>query len=95
MALLVAEVPKRVSLERDPRDEGYLNLALAVEARYLVTWDNDLLDLVADTELFIADSSNEDWEVLDHLREWCELSRAIDIATGYFEIGALLGLEDE
>jgi predicted helicase len=30
--------------------------------------------------------------VRSYLKDWCELSRAIDIATGYFEIGVLLTL---
>jgi len=29
------------------------------------------------------------------VRDWCDLSRSIDIATGYFEIGALLALDSE
>jgi hypothetical protein len=29
------------------------------------------------------------------LRQWCEISDSIDIATGHFEIGALLALEGE
>lgn len=47
------------------------------------------------SELFIVDNSNEDWKVLRYLHDWCELSRAIDIATGYFEIGSLLALKGE
>src|SRR5262245_32096009 len=47
------------------------------------------------SELFIVDNSDEDWKVLRYLHDWCQISRAIDIATGYFEIGALLGLQDE
>jgi hypothetical protein len=47
------------------------------------------------SELFIVDNSDEDWKVLRYLHEWCQISKAIDIATGYFEIGALLGLKDE
>ena len=31
--------------ERDPDDEPYLNLAIAAGAQYLVSRDNDLLDL--------------------------------------------------
>src|SRR5207249_9516024 len=34
-------------------------------------------------------------KVLRYLHDWCRLSEAIDIATAYFEIGALLGLEEE
>src|SRR5271156_4941754 len=47
------------------------------------------------SELFIVDNSDVDWKVLRYLHDWCQLSKAIDIATGYFEIGALLGLKDE
>src|SRR5437667_2933256 len=47
------------------------------------------------SELFIVDNSDVDWKVLRYLHDWCQISRAVDIATGYFEIGALLGLKDE
>src|SRR5437868_14604669 len=47
------------------------------------------------SELFIVDNSDEDWKVLRYLHDWCQLSKAIDIATGYFEIGSLLALKDE
>ncbi len=46
------------------------------------------------SELFIVDNSVEDWKVLRYLHDWCQLSRSIDIATGYFEIGSLLALKD-
>ena len=46
----VAEVrpdpPKAVSLPRDPKDEPYLNLAVASGAAYLVTRDKNMLDLM-------------------------------------------------
>ena len=42
------------------------------------------------SELFIVDNSDQDWKVLRYLRDWCQLSGQIDIATGYFEIGGLL-----
>ena len=47
------------------------------------------------SELFIVDNSDKDWKVLRYLRDWCQLSKSLDIATGYFEIGALLGLDTE
>lgn len=43
-------------------------------------------------DLFIVDNSDEDWKVLNYLAEWSEISHKFDIATGYFEIGALLAL---
>ena len=46
-------------------------------------------------ELFILDNSGNDWKVLKYLHDWCQISKAIDIATGYFEIGSLLALRDE
>ena len=42
---------------------------------------------------FIVDNSDSTWKVKNYLSEWCELSDSIDIATGFFEIGALLSLE--
>jgi superfamily II DNA or RNA helicase len=47
------------------------------------------------SELFIVDNSDDDWKVLRYLHDWCQLSKAIDIATGYFEIGGILALADE
>lgn len=44
-------------------------------------------------ELFIVDNSDKDWKVLRYLYDWCQLSQAIDIATGTFEIGSLLSLD--
>jgi len=46
-------------------------------------------------DLFIVDNSDEDWKALQYLREWAEISTAFDIATGFFEIGALLALDGE
>jgi superfamily II DNA or RNA helicase len=44
-------------------------------------------------DLFIVDNSDEDWKVLNYLAEWSEISHKFYIATGYFEIGALLALD--
>jgi putative PIN family toxin of toxin-antitoxin system len=43
---LVESVPKRFSYERDPKDEKYINLAVEADAAFLVSRDNDLLDLM-------------------------------------------------
>ncbi len=44
-------------------------------------------------ELFIVDNSVAGWTGLRYLEEWSTIARAFDIATGYFEIGALMALE--
>lgn len=45
-------------------------------------------------DLYIVDNSDNNWKVSSYLSEWCELSTAIDIATGYFEICAFLSLKE-
>jgi len=42
------------------------------------------------SQLFIVDNSDKEWKVRRYLRDWTELASSMDIATGYFEIGALL-----
>ena len=44
-------------------------------------------------DLFIVDNSVSGWTGLRYLEEWTGIAKAFDIATGYFEIGALLALE--
>ena len=44
-------------------------------------------------ELFIVDNSVSGWTGLRYLEEWCSIAKAFDIATGYFEIAALLTLD--
>jgi superfamily II DNA or RNA helicase len=46
-------------------------------------------------DLFIVDNSETDWKVQRYLRDWTEIAHSFDIATGYFEIGALLGLDGQ
>ena len=47
------------------------------------------------SDLFIVDNSDEYWKALEYLRQWCEISESIDIATGHFEINAFLALDGE
>ena len=49
LATLMRDVRQVFHLIRDPDDESYVNVALAGDARFLVTWDRDLLDLVDTT----------------------------------------------
>lgn len=44
-------------------------------------------------DLFIVDNSISGWTGLKYLEQWTELSNNFDIATGFFEIGALLALD--
>ena len=44
-------------------------------------------------DLFIVDNSISGWTGLRYLEEWTGIAKAFDIATGYFEIGALLALD--
>ena len=44
-------------------------------------------------DLFIVDNSVSGWTGLRYLEEWTSIARAFDIATGHFEIGALLALD--
>jgi hypothetical protein len=46
-------------------------------------------------ELFIVDNAGDHWKVHRYLHDWCEISRAFDIATSYFEIGSLLALDSQ
>jgi putative PIN family toxin of toxin-antitoxin system len=39
-ALLLADVPKAFQLPRDPDDEPYTDLAIAADAKFLVTWND-------------------------------------------------------
>lgn len=47
------------------------------------------------SELFIVDNSQDDWNVLRYLRDWCQISSSIDVASAYFELGSLLALKGE
>lgn len=47
-AVMLREIPRVFTLNRDPKDEPYLDLALAAKTQFLVSRDKDLLDLMSD-----------------------------------------------
>lgn len=46
-------------------------------------------------DLFIVDNSDSEWKVRQYLQDWCDIASGFDIATAYFEIGALLALDGQ
>ncbi len=47
------------------------------------------------SDLFIVDNGDKSWKAKNYLHEWADLAHAFDVATGYFEIGALLALDGQ
>jgi putative PIN family toxin of toxin-antitoxin system len=45
-ATIIKNVPQVFNYTRDPKDEKYINLAVACDAKYIVSRDSDLLDLM-------------------------------------------------
>lgn len=45
-ATIIHHIPKKFDFERDPKDEPYINLAIAANAVYIISRDKDLLDLM-------------------------------------------------
>ena len=50
---------------------------------------------MASPDQFIVDNDDAEWTALEYVRQWCDISRAVDIATGHFEIGAFLALDGQ
>lgn len=50
-AIRIPNPPRRVAYLRDPNDEPVLNLAIHVEAQFILTRDKDLLNLADDNTL--------------------------------------------
>lgn len=48
-----------------------------------------------DEPLFIVDNAPGGRTGVEYLRQWCEVAKSFDIATGYFDIGALLALDGD
>ncbi len=50
---------------------------------------------MAHSDLYIVDNASESVSVRKYLHQWCEISKQMDIATGYLEIGGLLALDGQ
>ena len=50
-SILLKSVPQKFSYVRDPKDECYINLAIEIEADYIVSRDRDLLDLMTGIDI--------------------------------------------
>ena len=74
-SVMFSDVPHAFTYERDPKDEPYINLALAAGATYLVSRDKDILDL--------ASPSNLDGE---RLRQKASQLRILDPMTFLLEL---------
>ena len=48
ISILEKNVPKNFKFDRDPKDEMIIDLALVCKADFIITRDNDLLDLMSD-----------------------------------------------
>jgi superfamily II DNA or RNA helicase len=46
-------------------------------------------------DLFIVDNSDREWKAQKYLSEWADVAHSLDIATGFFEIGALLSIDGQ
>lgn len=50
-AVLLNKIPNHFQLSRDPKDEKYVNLAVEAQSDYIVSRDNDLLDLMTEIDV--------------------------------------------
>lgn len=48
VSTLITDTPIRFQLPRDPDDDPYLDLAIEIEADFIITWDRDMLDLMSE-----------------------------------------------
>ena len=78
----------------DPKDPDQTELGDALFGTRLdETRNQDSLKSGGD--LLIVDNSDSDWKVKRYLHDWADIAISFDIATGYFEIGALLALDSQ
>ncbi len=62
-----------------------------------IPFENIILQKLAMSHqpLYIVDNSDNRQSVKEYLTQWCQISKQMDIATGYLEIGGLLELDEK
>ena len=81
ISLNIGTCPRKFHFSRDPDDEPYINLAVATEADFIVSFDNDLLNLMTD----YSSEAKEFRQRFRHLKivspvEFLRIVRKIDLA---------------
>ena len=62
---LIRDVPRTFIYDRDPKDEKYVNLAIAGQADFLVSRDRDLLDLDRTIEIRSKEGASDLLNIVD------------------------------
>ena len=82
--------PKKPNRDQKPLGDALFGTRLGEAAT-----NADNAEKKSGADLFIVDNSDAEWKVKQYLTEWTEIANKFDIATGYFEIGALLALDGQ
>jgi len=85
-ATIIPDVPQQFAYERDPKDEPYINLAIASGASYLVSRDNDLLDLMYDANFCIQFPKLTILDPVAFLRTYREYQAIPNEIAGYLRL---------
>jgi hypothetical protein len=54
-----------------------------------------MIERASEEPLFVVDNAEGGRDGLGYLHDWCEVANSTDVATGYFEIGALTALDGQ
>ena len=82
--------PKKQNRDQKPLGDALFGTRLGEAAT-----NADNAEKKSGADLFIVDNSDAEWKVKQYLTEWTQIANKFDIATGYFEIGALLALDGQ
>ena len=82
--------PKKPNRDQKPLGDALFGTRLGEAAT-----NADNVEKKSGADLFIVDNSDAEWKVKQYLTEWTQIANQFDIATGYFEIGALLALDGQ